>query len=65
MLPPEIRSSFFKLYKFENPERSTAESYKIHWKLINGEELGSKKLLKLKYRSEDEIIQTFCNIGSR
>ena len=62
--PPEIRSPFFNLYKFENPERSTAESYKMHWKLINGEEFGSKKLLKLKYRSEDEIIQTFCKIGS-
>ena len=27
-------------------------------------EFQSKKLLKLKYRREDEIIQTFCKIGS-
>ena len=45
--PPEIRSPLFNLYKFENPERSTPESYKMHWKLINGEEFGSKKLSKL------------------
>ena len=62
--PPEIRSPLFNLYKFENPERSTSESYKIHWKLINGKEFGSRKLLKLKYRRGDEIIQTFCKIGS-
>ena len=62
--PPEIRYPLFNLYKFENPERSTPESYKMHWKLINGEEFGSKKLLKLKYRRGDQIIQTFCKIGS-
>ena len=31
---------------------------------MNGEESGSKKLLKLKYRRRDQIIQTFCKIGS-
>ena len=62
--PPEIRSPFFNLQKFENPERSTAESYKMHWKLINGAEFGSRKLFKLKYRRHDQIIQTFCKIGS-
>ena len=32
--------------------------------LINDEKVGSKKLLKLKYRSGDVIIQTFCKIAS-
>ena len=41
-LPPEIRFPFFNLYKFENPERSTPESYQMHWNLIKGEEFGSK-----------------------
>ena len=31
---------------------------------MNDEEFGSKKLLKLKYRRGDQIIQTFCKIGS-
>ena len=50
------------MYKFENPERITPESCKIHWKLINHEEFGSKKLLKLKNRRGEHIIQTFCKI---
>ena len=62
--PSEIRSPLLNLQKFENPDRSTSESYKIHWKLINGEEFGSKKKLKLKYRRGDQIIETFCKIGS-
>ena len=62
--PQKLNPLLFNLYKFENPERSTPESYKMHWKLINGEEFGSKKLLKLKYRMGDEIIQTFCKSGS-
>ena len=28
--PAEIRSSLFNLYKFENPEKSTPESCRIH-----------------------------------
>ena len=31
---------------------------------MNDEEFGSGKLLRLKYRREDEIIQTFYKIGS-
>ena len=31
---------------------------------MNDEEFGSIKLLKLKYRRGDQIIQTFCIIGS-
>ena len=62
--PPEIRSPLFNLYKFGNPERSTTESYKMHWNLRNGEEFGSRKLLKLKNRRGNQIIQTFCKISS-
>ena len=31
---------------------------------MNDEEFGSIELLKLKYRRWDQIIQTFCKIGS-
>ena len=31
---------------------------------MNDDEFGSIKLLKLKYRSGDQIIWTFCKIGS-
>ena len=60
----KLDSPYFNLYKFLNPERSTPGSYKMHWNLINGKEFESKKLLKLKYRMGDQIIQTFCKIGS-
>ena len=59
-----MRSPLFNLQTFENSERSTPESYKVYWNLINDEEFKSKKLLKLKYRREDQIIQTLCKIGS-
>ena len=31
---------------------------------MNEKEFGSRKLLKLKYRTEDQIIHTFCKTGS-
>ena len=31
---------------------------------MNDEEVGSRKLLKLKYRRGDQVIRTFCKIGS-
>ena len=31
---------------------------------MNHEEFGSRKLLKLKYSRGDQIIETFCKIGS-
>ena len=31
---------------------------------MNDEEIGSLELLRLKYRRGDQIIQTFCKIGS-
>ena len=36
----------------------------MHWNQMNDDESGSIKLLKLKYRRGDHIIQTFCKIGS-
>ena len=62
--PPEISSPLFNLYKFQDSSKSTPESCRIHWNAMNDEEFGSRKLLKLKYRRGDQIIQTFCKIGS-
>ena len=31
---------------------------------MNDEEIGSRKILILKYRRADQIIQAFCKIGS-
>ena len=62
--PPEIRSPLLNLLKFRGFEKSTPESCRMHWNLMNDEEFGSIKLLKLKYRRGDQIIQTFCKIGS-
>ena len=36
----------------------------MDWNLMNDTEFGSIELLRLKYRSEDQIIQIFCEIGS-
>ena len=62
--PQEIRSPLFNLGKFQKPQKSTAESYRMHWNLMNDQEFGSLKFLKLKYRRVDQIIQLFCRIGS-
>ena len=61
---PEIKNPVFNLYKFENHEGSTPESYKMDWNLMNDEEFGSRKVLKLKYRRGGQKIQTFCKIDS-
>ena len=62
--PPEIRSPLFNLYKFENPEKSTPESCRIDRNAMNDEGFGSIELLRLKDRRGDQIVQTFCKIGS-
>ena len=36
----------------------------MHGNLINDEEFGSLKVLKLKYRRGNQIIKTFLRIGS-
>ena len=50
----------FNLRKFQKPQKSTAESCRMHWNLMNDKEFQSFKLLKLKYRRGDQIIQLFC-----
>ena len=55
----EIKSPSFNLQKFQGSEKSTNESYKMHWNLMNDEKFGSRKLLNLKYRRGDQIIQAF------
>ena len=62
--PQEIRSPLFNLMNFQKAEKGTAESYKMHWNLMNDKEFGSFKVLKLKYRRGDQIIEPFCRIGS-
>ena len=59
----EIRSPFFNFWKFLKSNKSTPESCRIYWNLMNDIEFGSVKLLKLKYRRGDQIIQLFCGIG--
>ena len=62
--PQEIRSPLFNLKKFSKTDKSTAGSCKMHWNLMNDEEFWSLKSLKLKYRTADQIIQSFCRICS-
>ena len=59
-----IRSPLFNLIKFQKPEKSTTASCKMHWNLMNDKEFGSFKLLKLKYKRKDQIIEPYCRIGS-
>ena len=63
--PSEIRSHpLFNLYKFQDSDKSTPESCTMHWNLIKDDQFETIKFLKLKYRRGDQIIQTFCKIGS-
>ena len=62
--PPEIRSPLFNLQKFEDSEKNLPGSCRMDWNVMNDEEFGSIELLRLKYRKGDQIIQTFCKIGS-
>ena len=59
-----IGSPLINLRKLSNSENCTPESCTMLWYLMNDKQFGSLKLLKLKYRSEDHIIQPFCRIGS-
>ena len=63
-LPPETGSLLFNLSKFDDSGKGTPESCRMHWNLMNDEKFGCIKLLKLKYRMGEQIIQTFCRIGS-
>ena len=61
--PPEIRSPVFNLKKFEDSEKSTPQSCRMHEDLMNDDEFGSRKLLKLKYRrggpNNSDILQNW------
>ena len=48
ILPPEIRFPLFNFKKFQDTEKSTPESCRMDWNLMNYQEFGSIKLLKLK-----------------
>ena len=61
--PKEIRSPLFNLRKFSATDKSTAESCRMHWSLMNDEEFGSFNHLVLKCIGEHQIIQPFCRIG--
>ena len=60
----EISCPGLNLWKFQKSEKGTPESGRIHWNLVNYKEFGSLKVLKLKYRRGDKIIQPFCRTGS-
>ena len=60
----EIRSPLFHLRKIQTIDKSTGESCRSHWNLLNDEEFDSLKFLEFKYRRADQIIQLFCRIGS-
>ena len=60
----EIRSFLFNLQKIQDSGKRIPESWKIYWNLINDQDSRSIKLLNLKYRRVEQIIQTFSKISS-
>ena len=62
--PQRLGPPLFNLYKFQDYAKSTLESSRMYWNLMNEGEIVSIKLLKLKYRSGEKIIDTFCLITS-
>ena len=62
-LTQEIRSPLFNYWKFQDYDKGTPESCRMHCNLMNDEECQFLKLLKLKYRKGEQIIQTFCRIS--
>ena len=65
MVPPKkIRFSLFNLRNFSETDKSTAESCRIHWNLVNDKDLGPLKCLIFKYGRGGQIIQPFCTISS-
>ena len=60
----ELRSLLFNLKKISKSDKSTVESCRMHWNLMNDEKFESFKCLLLKYKRGNQIIQLFCRIGS-
>ena len=54
----------FNLLKFQHSEKTAPESWRMQWNLMKNQEIASIKLLKLKSRGGDKIIQTFFKSGS-
>ena len=63
-VPLKIRSPLFSFLKFEASDKSTPESCRMDWNLMQDAKLRYLKLLKLQYRTGDQIIQAFPKIGS-
>ena len=62
--PQKSGPLLFNLKKFEDSEKSTPILCRMHWDLMNDNEFGSRKLFKFNYRRGDQIIESFCKIGS-
>ena len=62
--PQGITSPFFNFGKFSKAEKNTTESWIMHRNQMNEEKFESSKFLKRKYTRGDQIIQSFCRIGS-
>ena len=60
----EVMFPLFNFKRFLKSVKSAADSCTMHWNLMNDKEFGSFKLLKLKCRRVDQIVQLFCRIGS-
>ena len=60
----EIWSRLFNLQKFEESEKSTQESWRMHWNLVDDDKFGSIKVLKLRHRCGNQIIKAFCKVVS-
>ena len=60
--PPEIRSTLFNLYKFQNSEKTITEWCRMHWNVLNDEKLVSMK--NWNTEAGDQKIQTLWKIGS-
>ena len=67
--PQKIMLPLFNLWEFWmgilKVFESTPESCRQLWNLRNDEELESLKILKLKYRRGNQIIQPFCRLVSQ
>ena len=62
--PAEIRSPLFNLQKFQDSKKSTTDSCRNDWNLMNDEVFATRKLSRLKYSRRDQTIHTFYKISS-
>ena len=62
--PQKLGPLIFNLQKFQDCQKTSPDSWRNDWNLVNDEEFGSIEILRLKYRRGDQIILTFCKIRS-